>query len=166
MRILCGLRTILLCASLFSIHALATPLATEPNQSESRLAGRKDCQFAPPVEWLDSTLFWEGQCQAGKAHGQGVLRAYKKGAKTLLFFGNLVQGELSLGVIDTSEGYIAGQFSHGKLVDDVERNVIIGAFRSASAAAKANSQRLKQEGNKKSAAFYLKKARELEQQMD
>jgi hypothetical protein len=166
MRILCGLRTILIGAALLSFDAVATPVAMELGQADLHLVGRKGCQFVPPVEWLDSTVIWEGACQSGKAHGQGVLRSYKKGASTLLFFGNLEQGELTLGVIDSSEGYIAGQFSHGKLVENVERNIIIRAFSNASAAAKAYSQHLKLEGNEKSAGFYLKKAQELEQQMD
>ena len=166
MQALRGVQTILLGAVLFSTHALATPPTTESDQAGLHLVGRKDCQFVPPAEWLDSTITWEGSCQAGKAHGQGVLRAYKKGVKTLLFLGNLEHGELSLGVIDSAEGYIAGQFYQGKLVPDVERNVIISAFRNASAAAKAYSQHLKQAGNQGSAAFYLKKAQELEQQMD
>jgi hypothetical protein len=166
MKILRDLQSILLGAVLFATQAVATPLTAEPEQTGSHLEGRKDCQFVPPAEWRDRTITWNGPCQSGKAHGQGVLRAYKKGANTLLFFGNLEQGELNLGVIDTTEGYIAGQFAQGKLVPDVDRNVIISAFRDASAAAKAFSQHLKKAGNQRSAAFYLKKAQELEQQMD
>lgn len=166
MQTFCGFQAILLCATLFSSHALAMPLPTEPKQSESQIAGRKDCQFVPPAGWHDRVIIWDGACQSGKAHGQGVLRAYQKHTTTLIFFGNLEHGELSLGVIDNGEGYIAGQFSQGRLLPDAERNVIIHAFRNASAAAKAYSQRLIQAGNKLSAAFYLKKAEELDQQMD
>ncbi|MEQ1620191.1 MAG: hypothetical protein ABL919_02215 [Methylococcales bacterium] len=151
----------------FASDVAAAPPTTGAVEVKSNSAvGRKDCQVVPPVEWTDSTIIWDGPCQTGKAHGEGVLRAYKKGADTLLFLGNIEHGELDIGVIDGPEGYIAGQFSHGKLVLEVERNVIIKAFRSASNAAKSYSQRLKQAGNQKSAAFYLKKARKLEQQMD
>lgn len=111
-------------------------------------------------------LSWYGPCQAGKAHGLGVLRSYKKDVIMQLFFGNLEYGELRLGVIEMPGGYVAGQFVQGKLVQDAERNVIISAFRNASEAAKAYSQRLKQAGNKASSAFYLKKSKELEQTID
>ncbi|MEQ1636218.1 MAG: hypothetical protein ABL903_05965 [Methylococcales bacterium] len=166
MQILQSLQKILLGTVIFLTGALATSSVAELGEAKQHLAGKKDCQFFSPAEWGDSLVTWHGQCQGGKAHGLGVLRAYRKEANTLLFLGTLEQGELSLGVIDGVEGYIAGQFAQGKLLPEVERNVIISAFRNASAAAKAYSQRLKQSGNVRSAEFYLKKAQELERQMD
>jgi hypothetical protein len=129
-------------------------------------AGRKDCQFSVPPEWQDSSVAWDGACAAGKADGQGVLRGYRKGASTRLFFGTMKQGELSLGVIEVDGGYIAGEFADGVAVANPERNVMIKAFESGSAAARSLGQRLKLAKNAGSSAFYLNKAKELEQQMD
>lgn len=154
------------CLQTAVLAGLAMAVLTARAAGAPPMAGRNDCQFMPPAEWTDSALTWDGPCKEGKAHGLGVLRAYKKGATTLLFFGNLEQGELRLGVIEGSDGYIPGPFHEGKPLPDAEHNAIIAAFRVASEAAKAYSQRLTQAGNKSSAAFYAKKAKELEQQMD
>ncbi len=119
-----------------------------------------------PPEWEDSNVIWDGACAAGMANGQGVLRGYRKGASTRLFFGQMKRGELSLGVIDDDGGYIAGEFVDGVAKSNPERNTAIKAFESGSAAAKAMGQRLKQEKKASSSAFYLHKAQELEQALD
>lgn len=131
-----------------------------------QMTGRKDCQFMPPAGWHDGAFSWDGPCRDGMAHGQGVMRLYQKGAPALLFFGELEHGKLGIGVIEGRDGYQAGRFSDGKLMPERERNEIIRAFRSASAAAKATSLRLQRGGNAKSAEFYRKKSQELAQQMD
>jgi hypothetical protein len=109
---------------------------------------------------------WDGDCAAGKANGQGVLRGYRNGASTRLFFGNMKHGELNLGVVEAEGGYIAGEFVDGVAVRNPERNVAIKAFESASAAARAFGQRLKQAKKDSSSAYYLNKAQELEQAID
>lgn len=158
-----GLQVVLLGGALIlSAHA------AESLTTEFQLAGRKGCQFVPLSEWHGSTLSWDGSCQAGKAHGRGVLRIYKKDGDTQFFFGNLEDGELRLGVIEGEGYYIAGEFKHGALVSESEPdfNLKRRVFLNASAAAKDFSQRLKRMGNQKSAAFYLKKSQELEQQIE
>lgn len=95
-----------------------------------------------------------------------MLRGYKKGEDAVLFFGQIENGELAFGVIEDTRGYMAGAFNKGDLVPNPERNTVIKAFQKAAAVAKEFSQRLRQKGNKASADFYLKKAVELEQQMD
>jgi hypothetical protein len=161
MQLLRGLLTILVVGILFSIQAVESHSA-----EQLQLLGPRNCQFSPPNEWRDRVINWDGGCDAGRAHGQGVLRAYKKGETTFIYYGTLEHGELHLGVIEDSEGYLAGQFVQGKVVPNPDRNVIISAFRNASSAAKAYAQRLKQAGNHGSSGFYLKKSQELGQQMD
>ena len=143
------------------ILVVAPALSAAPTK-----AGRDDCQFNVPTGWQDSSVIWDGACAAGMANGQGVLRGYRKGASTRLFFGRMKQGGLSLGVIEADGGYIAGQFVDGVAVPNPERGIVIKAFESGSAAAKALGQRLKQAKKADSSAFYLHKAQELEQQMD
>jgi hypothetical protein len=149
--------------TLFAIGVLAMAPAL---MAAPTWAGRKDCQFKVPADWRVSGVVWDGGCAAGKANGQGVLRGYRKGASTRLFFGKMKQGELSLGVIEVEGGYLAGEFVDGAAVANPERSVLIKAFASASAAARTLGQRLKQAKNAGSSAFYLNKAHELEQQMD
>lgn len=163
MRLFNNLKLILAVMPLLFLSLTPTPVVSE---ELNKTASSEDCKFISPPGWQDRTVVWDGGCQNGKAHGQGVLRAYKDGLNTLLFLGNLEQGEISLGVIDCDDGYIAGQFSHGELLPDLERNVIINAFRNAATAARTYSKRLKRLGNQESASFYLKKADELEHQLD
>jgi hypothetical protein len=157
------LRTLLAIGILAAVPALS---AAPASSQAPTWAGRHDCQFIVPAEWQDSRVIWDGACAAGKANGQGVLRGYRKAASTRLFFGQMKHGELNLGVIEEDDGYIAGEFVGGAVVPNPERNTLIKAFESASGAAKALGQRLKQTKNASSSAYYLRKAQELEQQMD
>jgi len=129
-------------------------------------AGRDGCRVLAPAGWNGSQLAWDGACAGGKASGRGVLRGYRKAGAPRLFLGVVEQGEPSLGVIEAEGGYIAGRFGHGKLLPNQDRNDIIRAFDEASAAARDFGERLRKAGNRSSAEFYLKKAQQLEQQMD
>jgi hypothetical protein len=150
----------------WTLFAVGILMAAPAMSAAPAWAGRQDCQFIVPPEWQDSSVVWDGDCAAGKANGQGVLRGYRKGASTRLFFGQLKQGALNLGVVDADDGYIVGEFVDGVAVPNPERNTAIKAFESASAAAKALGQRLKQTNNTASSAYYLRKAQELEQVLD
>lgn len=155
--------------ALFAIGILAAAPAlsvAHPSGATPAWAGRQDCQFIVPPEWQDSRVVWDGACAAGKANGQGVLRGYRKAASTRLFFGQMKDGELKLGVVEVEDGYIAGEFVGGVAVPNPERSILIKAFDSGSAAAKALALRLKRTKNASSSAYYLRKAQELEQQMD
>lgn len=113
---------------------------------------------------------WEGECKAGKAHGKGVLRAYPSaesaGSTVLIFFGEIIHGEPSIGVIDVPDGFIAGELREGRVIDTGDRNTIIRAFRVASEAAMLASERFAAAGNRASARFYASKAEVLAEQMD
>ena len=159
------------CCALFLLVLLAVgrviPASAGPDAAASGIwAGKKNCQFLLPPDWAGRETTWFGSCVQGKAHGQGVLRASKGGADVLLYMGSLDHGTLDVGVIDCSGGYIAGQFKGGRLLPDLNRNVIIEAFDKASAAALSYSRHFAKMGNKASAAFYLKKSKMLEEQMD
>lgn len=133
-------------------------------------AAANSCGFSALERFAGRTLKWEGECVAGKAHGKGALRAYPKAGSAdkavLIFFGVLERGDATLGVIDTPDGFMAGEFDGGKLLDSESRDVTIRAFRVAAEAASLVSERMKTAGNATSASFYAKKAQSLEQQMD
>ncbi|MFC5548112.1 hypothetical protein [Massilia aerilata] len=124
------------------------------------------CDFKAPDQWGEYSVRWAGTCANGKAEGLGVLRAYRDGQVQQIYFGRFVQGEPSFGVIDHPEGFIAGRFKNGKLVDNEERQDVISAFRAGEAAALAFAQQLKRNGNASSARFYQEKAHKLATQME
>lgn len=132
----------------------------------SASANSEYCKFTAPSEWRSGINIWDEACKNGKAHGLGVLKIYSRYKNTVIYFGSIDNGELDIGVLEGEDGYLAGRFNKGHLVRSPERDVIINAFRKASAAAKIYSQSLQKSGNENSAAFYLKKAVELENQMD
>jgi hypothetical protein len=172
--VLKNMKTLKTLTGLLALVVLLAPWRTAmadepPTPVASGLAGAKDCRFAIPSGWNQFNLKWEGGCVAGKADGRGALRATVKGTVTVnrIFFGSMAAGELSLGVIDTSgEGYVAGKFKNGRVIDTDERSEIIKAFDEASAAAKVVSERFKKIGKTSSASFYEDKAKKLAEQMD
>jgi hypothetical protein len=128
------------------------------------------CSFTQLAAFEGRMVKWEGECAEGRARGSGVLRAYptpgSREGGVLIFFGMLDHGDPKLGVIETNDGYVAGEFAAGRPLPSEDRNVLIRAFDQAAQAAKLVSQRFEAKGNKDSAAFYAKKAQRLLQQMD
>jgi len=74
-------------------------------------------------------------------------------------------GEVKSGAIDQEEGYITGNFEHGRVVQSEDRQTVISAFDKAAAAEEA-AKRFEKAGNKASSRFYRAKARALREQMD
>lgn len=114
---------------------------------------------------------WLGGCQKGFAEGSGVIVNVFDGAEPERFYGQLESGSPSIGVLQTSGGYMAGRWSHGNVVadlrDDVaQRNVVIDAFRAAENAATAASQSFAKKGDAEASSFYATQARLLRDQMD
>ena len=148
-----------------AIDVWATPI-----KPGAPLAGQPGCQFQVITAWLERKISWEGPCKDGKAHGKGVLRAYKQDSPAQLFFGVIEHGELRKGVIDNADGgYILGEFANGvvKPGDDLAAGALkVEMFTLASDIAKAYSQRLQKAGNAGSAAFYLKQSKKLDEQID
>ena len=155
------------------VLAAAQPAAAAPEEPAAKVSGpvaAVSCGFAALERFAGRTVKWEGECAGGKADGKGVLRAYPKAGSAdktvLIFFGTLERGEPKIGVIETPDGFMAGEFSQGKLQDSEDPNVTIRAFKVSTEAATLVSQRLKAAGNAASSAFYAKKAQTLLQQLD
>lgn len=130
------------------------------------MAGKADCRFEVPDGWPANDVRWTGPCRAGRADGRGVLREFNAGRVNRIYFGSLIAGHLTLGVIQQDDGYKAGQFSAAKLLTGAERNTLIKAFDEGSAAAKAVAANYLREGNAASAKYYQDRAKELAEQMD
>jgi hypothetical protein len=128
--------------------------------------GAKDCRFSVPDGWAQYSLRWEGGCAAGLSDGKGALVATAKGKVARIFFGSMRAGELTIGVIDTPDGFVAGKFQHGKVIDTDQRSEIIRSFQEATAAATSVSEHFKGIGKAASAKFYAEKAKTLNEQMD
>jgi len=124
------------------------------------------CEFKVPSGWSQANTRWDGDCVAGVADGLGILKEYSGNQVARWFFGSLRNGDVELGVIDQSEGYIAGKFTHGQLLSSPDRQTYLDAFEQAEQAASQAASRFKQVGNQASARFYADKARELAEQMD
>ncbi len=156
------LRDVLLVAAL---GAAAGPQPAQASGTPS-LAGPAHCRFVAPQGWPARGVRWTGACRAGFAQGLGTLRAYNGGRVARAFYGRLQAGQSALGVIDQDDGFIAGRFEAGRVLDDGERNTLILAFGEASAAAWQMADGYRRAGNAASARFYENKAKQLSQQMD
>ena len=128
--------------------------------------GKSDCRYEVPDGWLPKDVRWSGACHEGTADGHGVLREFSGTQVSRIFFGMLGRGKLRIGVIQQSDGFKAGRFDAGKIVDDGDRNALIKAFDEAATAAKQVSETYRREGNTASARFYLDKSKQLAEQMD
>jgi hypothetical protein len=156
-------------AMLLSADAPASGSA-DAGAGDTRSDGRPDCRFERPAVWTAGEVSWLGSCRGGFADGSGVLLNVDRG-EFERFYGRLQYGVLSLGVIESAGGYMAGTWSHGALsealADDVaQRNILIDAFRAGAAAATAASTWVAKRGDAKSSRFYAKQARLMRDQMD
>lgn len=133
--------------------------------STNSFAQRK-CSFSVPEDWMGKSTHWDGLCSDGYADGLGILKELKNGEVKRFFLGRINKGEIEFGVIDQPDGYIAGKFSDGVLVPSDDRQTYIDAFNEAEKAAKKAAENFRRIGNKASALFYEKKAKELADQMD
>ena len=131
-------------------------------------AAQAACSIARPDGWPNATTVWEGECKGGQAHGLGALKALdaEKKAVVRFFFGRASHGAIVVGVIDQTDGYVAGSFIDGKVVESAERQATISAFKEAASAAKLVAARYRKSGNMASARFYDTKAKQLTEQMD
>lgn len=124
------------------------------------------CRVSVPARWQSLSLFWSGDCPQGRAAGLGVVRAYDGSRLQAAFYGDLVQGRWSFGVLEEEGGYAAGHFKNAEAIDTDERNVLLDAFRVASKAAGALGDDFAAKGNAASATHYRRKAKALAEQLD
>lgn len=123
--------------------------------------------LTPPEGWAASSMRWDGDCTDDTAHGLGVLKEQDGAAVKRMFFGRVSKGELALGVLDEpGQGFGAGAFRNGKLVETNDRALILQSFEQAAKAASEAADRFERAGNKASAKFYRDKAKQLREQMD
>lgn len=146
--------------------AAAPAAASAAASAPSNLVGPARCRFAVPAGWDTRQVRWTGDCRDGLAQGLGTLRALQGNKVLRLFYGRLKDGQPVLGVVETDGGFQAGRFENGQVVQDGERNTLIRAFETASAAATEVAQRYQAGGNPASARYYRQKATQLAQQMD
>jgi hypothetical protein len=124
------------------------------------------CTFERPESWPTKNTVWVGDCKDSKADGLGVVKETGDGKVVRSFFGRIQSGKWLLGVIEQSDGYLAGQFSEGHLVEQEDRNVTIHAFDEAAKAAQSVAERYRKAGNLPSAKFYEAKSQSLKNQID
>lgn len=149
-----------------SVAGVAAATCLALSMSAVATAGPAVCRVSAPADWQGVTVRWEGSCASGQAEGSGVLRGLENGRVVRLFFGRMKAGQPEVGVVELPEGYVAGRFEDGRPVASDDRNDLIRAFREASKAAEAVSERFRVAGNAASAKFYRDKAHSLAAQMD
>ncbi len=129
-------------------------------------AAQASCLFTPPQGWAKEATRWDGDCLAGQADGVGVLKEFSGSSVKRFYFGSMKDGSPQLGVVDQTDGYIAGRFINGNVVASDERQDYVSAFAEAEKAANHVAGRFAKAGNKGSAAFYKGKAKALREQLD
>jgi hypothetical protein len=146
---------------------LTLPMVVVPSLGHDQAAPiAKSCKVDAPDSWRGYSVQWEGPCESGIAEGLGALRAYQNQKVVEAFYGKVKAGQISFGVMETSDGYLAGKFVSGHLVKDQDRNTIISAFREGASGATAASESFSRKGNESSARYYKKIADRLASQMD
>lgn len=152
-------------AALLVSHAVAGSAQDDAINGRDRATG---CRFEQPQRWHFTSARWTGSCSAhALADGAGVLRAYRgDGTPAESFFGQLRDGRLVSGAIETDSGYIAGRFESGSQVDSGDRNDLIHAFEDAATGAMQASEAFRRQGNQASARYYREKAQQLRAQLD
>jgi hypothetical protein len=124
------------------------------------------CAFNAPQDWSQSATRWEGSCRSGRANGLGILKEYTEQKVTRFYFGRFKDGHVEIGVIEETDGYLAGRFVNGSPVPTEDPQVTIDAFTEAEKAASQAAARYANTGNKTSAMLYKNKAKKLAMQMD
>jgi hypothetical protein len=71
---------------------------------------------APPALWGSKMMSWSGPCLDGKADGTGVARMLYGGKVIGAYYGNVIQGQLDLGVIEDGNSFDTVAFKNASLV--------------------------------------------------
>jgi hypothetical protein len=138
---------------------------------DTRSYGAVNCRIEKPNAWNNRRVTWIGECKTGHADGFGALQSAIEGLPLEVFLGRVSEGFLRNGVLVMKEGYTAGLWRDGKVVensanDQVSRNVTLAAFEDAAKAADATSRLMARQSNSKASRFYSQLARRLRRQMD
>jgi hypothetical protein len=160
-------------AAAATVAASAAAPTLADKAGDRRTAGRPGCRFERPGVWPvgSGSVSWIGGCRNGFADGSGVILEVVEGAEPERFYGRVRDGYLSVGVLQTPSGFMAGAWANGALAntlaDDVaQRNTVIAAFRAAAKAATSLSKSFTKKADANSSRFYAKQAELLREQMD
>ena len=150
----------------------AAPMLAD-NTGDQRTEGRPDCRFERPEVWPAGSglVSWIGRCRNGFADGSGVILEVVEGAEPERFYGRVQGGYLSVGVLQTPSGFMAGTWANGALADTLaddvaQRNTVIAAFEAAANAATSVSKSFAKKGDAKASQYYAEQAKLLREQMD
>jgi hypothetical protein len=143
-----------------AIQTPPPPPAAEKKPAEA-------CAFEEPQFFGSLPAKWEGGCEDGKAHGRGVLRSFNGKKVAATFFGSMDHGNPKLGVVEDRDGLIVGRFAPGgKPIESDAFKDRLDAVNEAVAAANQIKEFYERAGNTASAAFYAKKAKMLDKQIE
>lgn len=148
--------------------ALLLAFAPFPAGAEEALVLDKTsgCRLVPFRNWAGADVQWVGPCDKEVANGLGALKRYSGGALEETFYGELKNGAPIVGVVDKGPGYEAGRVEAGILQDSSDRQENVEAFKIATKAARAVSERFRKAGNAKSATHYRSIAKQLSDALD
>jgi hypothetical protein len=125
------------------------------------------CAFDEPQFFGGLPAKWEGGCEAGRAHGRGVLRSFSGKKVAATFYGAMERGNPKLGVVEDRDGLIIGRFAPGgKPIESDEFKDRLDGVNEAVAAATQIKESYERAGNTTSAAFYGKKVKMLNKQIE
>lgn len=149
--------------------AAKTAPSPEPRANAAAEAPPADgaCAFDEPQFFGGLPAKWEGGCQDGKANGRGVLRSFNGKKVAATFYGTMERGNPKLGVVEDRDGLIIGRFAPGgKPIDSDEFKDRLDGVNEAVAAATQIKESYQRAGNSASAAFYGKKVKMLNKQIE
>lgn len=120
------------------------------------------CLAAVPASLTAAPAIWLGDCHAGKADGLGVLRA-GRAEPFQFFFGLMRAGEPVKGLMRVGDGWEDAEHfdAHRHNVGASDQIVFDGLYKLAIRAATATAQRFAAAGNRGSAAYYQRLAKQI-----
>jgi hypothetical protein len=159
----------------FSAPAMKPPPATSVTATTLASDKKTGCAVIVPLSWGTKTLSWNGSCQKKRANGNGVAKLYSDGKIIATWYGDVRSGHMEYGALERSGAFEHGKMLNGKFVDadtlwkenkepgiDAVSQAMNKAMSRGSLAAQTYADQLAKVGNKASAAFYRKKAEEID----
>jgi hypothetical protein len=141
-----------LAIAIFSTAGCGAPVAAQAMATD-RATG---CRFLRPADLANGPTAWFGECRAGRAEGPGVLRVVQQGSDPRFFFGTMVAGRPSRGVVtqDNNDDVIALRFEGTRAIEPADRAQTASIYQAAAAGAAAAAEQFRARGNTASAKYY------------
>ncbi|MDJ0275748.1 hypothetical protein QLH51_02875 [Sphingomonas sp. 2R-10] len=123
------------------------------------------CKVLPPADLGRRPLRWLGACSNGLAQGLGVLRLGER-APYQFFLGRVADGRPVQGLLRAEDTQLMTAYRFDRALkvvqpDGLRPNETAAVFRTGTAGANATAQRFEAAGNRGSAAYYARMAREI-----